>query len=292
VNTLAPSGSRLEPADDLAVLEQQLAKCRREATLLRDELARQSQHLASAQAELRRLNETNYKLVSSAVYELRTPLTPLNGYVEMLLAEEMGPLTARQRESLEVVRKSISRLVAIMHELLDISRIEAGRVELVLQSVNLQRVVERAAAQCQPQLDRKSQRLIVSVAASLPPALCDENRAAQILSRLVSNASQCSPPGQEMTLRLSLAQDKGFLQISVTAHQPVAPDPDQEQLFPPSCWAESIGWNGADPVGLWQYLTCSLIELHGGRFWLENGPGPSISFHLTFPVAGYSAHSV
>ena len=142
----------VEDVTDVVALEQQLAQRRNELRLLQSRLARQNQELAAANAELKRLDEIKSMFVSIAAHELRTPLTPIYGYVEMLLQEEMGPLTNKQCESLETVRKSVARLVTITDNLLDVSRIEAGRVELVLKPIDLGSLVDKVAAEFQPQL--------------------------------------------------------------------------------------------------------------------------------------------
>jgi len=253
---------------------------------LQGRLARQNQELATANAELKRLDEIKSMFVSIAAHELRTPLTPIYGYVEMLLQEEMGPLTNKQRESLETVRKSTGRLVTITDNLLDVSRIEAGRVELILKPFDLWNLVNKVATELQPQLDVKSQKLSLSAAPLLPLALCDEVRAAQIVGNLVSNASKYSPPESEVMLRLAPAQDEGFLQVSVIDHGAGISAQDQERLFGRFFRAASASVSSVRGAGLALYITRSLVELHGGRIWLDSAPGEGSSFHVTFPIAG------
>jgi signal transduction histidine kinase len=224
--------------------------------------------------------------VSIAAHELRTPLTPIYGYVEMLLQEEMGPLTNKQRESLVTVRRSVGRMVTVTDNLLDVSRIEAGRIELILKPIDLESLVAQVAAEFQPQLDVKSQKLHLSAALPLPLALCDEARAAQIVSNLVSNASRYSPPESEITLRLAPAPVEGFLQVSVMDQGAGISAQDQEKLFSQFFRTASAGLSRGSGAGLGLYITRALVELHGGRIWLESEPGRGSSFHVTFPVAG------
>jgi len=273
----------------IAQLEQQLAQRHNELRLLQDKLARQNQELAAANVELKHLSELKSVFVSIAAHELRTPLTPIHGYVEMLLQEDLGPLTGEQRRSLETVRRSVNHLISITHELLDVSRIEAGHVELTLKPTDLRSLVEMVAAEFQPQLDAKSQSLILSINSTLPMALCDEGRAGQIIGNLVSNASKYSLPGSTVTIRLSRASEEGFLVVSVIDQGMGISAQDQERLFDQFFRTTSTNSAGIGGVGLGLYITRSLVELHGGRIWLESEPGKGSSFHVAFPTAGETA---
>ena len=276
----------VEDVTEVVALEQQLAQRRNELRLLQDRLAQQNQELAAANVELKHLDEIKSMFVSIAAHELRTPLTPIQGYVEMLLEEDMGPLTNKQRESLETVRRSIGRLATITHDLLDVSRIEAGRIELILRPLDPWSLVERVVGEFQPELDKKSQKLSLSAAQPLPLVLCDEGRAGQILGNLMSNASKYSPPESEITLRLAPAQEEGFLQVSVIDRGPGISAQDQESLFSPFFRTASASLSEAMGAGLGLYITRALVELHGGRIWLDSEPGRGSSFHVTFHVAG------
>ena len=276
----------VQDVTDSAALEQQLAQRSNESRLLQDRLAQQNQELAAANVELKHLNELKSVFVSIAAHELRTPLTPIHGYVEMLLQEDLGPLTDVQRRSLETVRRSVNHLISITHELLDVSHIEAGHIELTLKPTDLQSLVETVAAEFQPQLDVKSQSLTLFMDSTLPWALCDERRASQIIGNLVSNASKYSSPGSPVTIRLSRAPEEGFLVVSVIDQGMGISAQDQEKLFNQFFRTRSASSAGIAGAGLGLYITRSLVELHGGRIWLESEPGKGSSFHVAFPVAG------
>ena len=118
----------VEDATEMGELYQRLAQHRNELRLLRDQLARQNLELAAANTELQRLDEVKSLFVSVAAHELRTPLAPILGYVEMLLGQDFGPLTDDQHERLEVVERNVRRLLATTNSLLDVTRIETGRI--------------------------------------------------------------------------------------------------------------------------------------------------------------------
>lgn len=275
----------MQDVTEMGTIDQQLAQSRNKLSLLQDRLTRQNLELTAANAELRRLDEIKSQFVSVAAHELRTPLTSISGYVEILLDEEFGPLIDDQREALEIVQRSARRLLAITDNLLDVTRIEAGRIELVLQPTDLPALVETVAAELGPQLEVKAQRLTLRAPPGLPPALCDETRAAQIINNLLSNASKYTPQGGLITVSMAPAEEEGFLAISVADNGVGISAEDQVKLFDRFFRAESAYLTEASGAGLGLYITRSLVELHGGRIWFESKPGQGSTFYVTFPVA-------
>jgi signal transduction histidine kinase len=269
----------------MGIVDQQLAQHRNELRLLRDQLAHQNLELAAANAELRRLDEMKSTFVSVAAHELRTPLAPIRGYVEVLLEEEPGSLNDEQREYLDIVQRSVDRLLNTTNNLLDSTRIEAGRVELVLQPTGLPALVEAVAAECMPQLAAKAQHLALRAAPDLPPALCDEARAAQVIRNLLSNASKYTPQRGLISVSLALAEEEGFLRVSVADNGAGIPAEDQPKLFARFFRARNAALSSASGAGLGLYITRSLVELHGGRTWFESEPGEGSTFYVTFPIA-------
>jgi signal transduction histidine kinase len=252
---------------------------------LRDQLIQQNLDLAAANAELRRLDDLKSQFVSVAAHELRRPLSPIIGYVELLLEEEVGPLGDDQREYLEIVQRGARRLVDLTNNLLDVTRIEAERVELVLQPKDLPALVEIVAIEWEPQLEAKAQRLTLRASPGLPPVWCDETRAAQIISNLLSNASKYTPDGGSITIGVTSADEDGFLQLFVADNGVGISPEDQDKLFTRFFRAGSARLTGAGGAGLGLYITRSLVELHGGRIWFKSELNQGSTFYVTFPLA-------
>lgn len=122
-------------------LKQRLAQQRNELLLLSDTLARQNVELEAAISELKQLDELKSRFISVAGHELRTPITSISGFIEVILEEEISPLSPELREYLEIVRDSADRMLRTVNNLLDVNRIEAGRVELALQPVDMPALV-------------------------------------------------------------------------------------------------------------------------------------------------------
>jgi len=276
----------LQDTTGMGNLGQELAQRRNELRLLHDQLARRNSELAAANTELRRLDDLKSAFISSATHELRTPLSTIIGYLEMLLEENFGPLHGEQHEILAIIQGSARRLLTIVNTLLDITRIEAGRIELTLRPTDLKALVERLVAEFRPQLEARAQHLTLEAPPELPPALCDETRAMQIVSNLLSNASKYTPDGGKITIALSPAAEEGFLQLAVAdTGMGISPD-DQPHLFDRFFRTRTAVQSNVEGLGLGLYITRSLVELHRGRIWLESEPGRGSTFYVTFPVAG------
>lgn len=274
---------------EMGRLKQKLAQQRNELRLLQEQLTRQNQELAAANAELQQLSDMKSMFVSVAAHELRTPLTSINGFVELLLDEDSGPLTGNQREYLGIVQSSAHRLLTITNNLLDVTRIETGRIELVLQPCDLPALVEATVTEFRPQLENKSQHLTLRAEASLPAALCDKTRAAQIIGNLLSNASKYTPSGGLIAINIVPAQEEGFLQVSVIDNGIGIAGEEQPKLFKRFFRAQSSALVKASGAGLGLHITRSLVELHGGRIWFESELDRGSAFHVTFPIAGQPA---
>ncbi|MBN1219115.1 MAG: HAMP domain-containing histidine kinase [Anaerolineae bacterium] len=276
----------VDDVTDIGSLEQQLAQRHNELRLLRDQLTRQNQQLEAANIELESLSEMKSLFVSVAAHELRTPLTSIQGYVEVLLDKDFGPLTQNQVKYLEIVQTSAHRLLNIINNLLDVTRIETGQIELVLTPTDLAGLVQKVVAEFAPQINLKSQDITLHSTPNLPLALCDSNRATQIVTNLLINAHKYTPREGQICLELKPAEAPSFLQFSIADNgMGIAPE-DQLKLFTRFFRTERARTNQTTGTGLGLYITRSLVELHGGQIWFESKPNQGSTFYVTFPTAG------
>ncbi|MGH2366803.1 MAG: PAS domain S-box protein, partial [Chloroflexota bacterium] len=146
----------------------------------------------------REVDRMKTEFVSLVSHELRTPLTSIKGYVDLLLDGEVGDVPEEQRDFLEIVRNNADRLAALINDLLDLSRIESGKVELKPSALDMARVIDGAVGALRPQIEAKGQRIGVTLAADLPPVWGDADRVNQILVNLLSNAYKYTPSGGEI----------------------------------------------------------------------------------------------
>ena len=263
-------------------LQQEITQQRNELRLLRDRLEDQNLLLTAVNAELRQLDEQCARFVSITAHELRAPLASMSGYIELLLDEDFAPLQPVQREFQDTLKRGTGRMLHIISNLLDVARLEAGRLDLVLQPTRLSEIVTAVSLELQPQLLARRQNLMVEAPADLPSVLCDPVRAAQIITNLVSNAIKYSPEDETITVTLGAGPDNGVVMLEVADHGIGIPLADQTNLFGRFFRAANVGETGATGAGLGLYITRMLVELHGGRVWCESQPGKGSTFFVTF----------
>jgi len=271
---------------EMGAIDQQLAQHRNELRLLQNQLTRQNVELAAANAKLQQLDAMKSMFISVAAHELQSPITAISDFVELLLDPDIGdPLTNKQRAYLDVALQNAHRLVNIVKELLDITRIESGQMELITGRVNLDELLIKIMAEHKPQFKKKMQQLALNIQPNLPAVVCDKLRTAEIIDNLVSNACKYTPEGGLITVTLAPAQEEGFLQLSVADNGVGIPPEDQPHLFKKFFRAKNAGQTHATGAGLGLFIVHSLVKLQGGRIWFESALNKGSAFHVTFPVA-------
>ena len=273
-----------EDTTKIGKLHQQLTQQYNEAQLLQRQLVEQKMELAAANTELQHLADLKSTFVSIAAHELRTPLAAISGYVELLLDED-EPLTNTQHSYLKIVNRSAERLLKITQNLLQITQIETGRVELVLRPNRLDVLMNGVIIELRTLLEAKSQQLTVEIEPDLPLVLCDESRTVQILSNLISNAIKYTQQAGHIQIKLAVANDREHLLFSIKDDGIGISAEEQTTLFKPFVRASNSNAMGATGTGLGLYITRSLVELHGGQIWLESKLHQGTTVFVMLPLA-------
>lgn len=276
----------LEDITPIGEMQQRLMQSSNELLLLTDALDRKNRELAAANQELRKLDDVKTTFVSMTAHELRTPLAIMRGYADMLLDEALGGLNDAQCESLRTIRRAADRLLEVVNNLLDLTRLEAGRMELLMHPLDLGALVQAAAKEFRPLFAAGNQRFRVCAPAGLPAVLADETKVFQILSNLLSNAAKYTPPGGDVELAVDYASAAGELQVSVRDNGVGIPADEHDRLGSLFFRARTANQVDARGVGLGLYITNSLVQLHGGRLWFESQEGRGSTFFVTFLQAG------
>jgi signal transduction histidine kinase len=263
---------------------QRLTQQRNDLYLLHEQLRRSNLQLEAANTELRALDELKSKFVSIAAHELRTPLASILGYVDFMLDDPLVTLHPDHEKGVNIIGKSAKRLLAITNDLLDVTRIEAGRIELTLQSLNLPDIVEEIVTNLHPEIEQKQQHFTLEKQPFLPPALCDETRTAQIFSNLLSNAIKYTPERGRIAISLHHSPQEEAIIAAVSDTGIGIPTKDLQNIGKNFFRASNVHLSKANGAGLGLSIARSLIELQGGRFWIESKLGEGSTFYLTIPV--------
>jgi len=242
--------------------------------------------------QVRRANEAKTEFIFFVSHELKQPMTSIKGYTDLLIKGVAGELTDAQNSFLETVRSNVGRLNTLVSDLLDISRIESGRIRLELRSVSIEEVIGEALRTTQGQIEAKQQTLEVEVPADLSPVRGDRDRLVQILTNLVSNAYKYTPEGGHIAIRAQrwsdgrdvTGQDEFVLCSVIDTGVGMTPE-NQKRLFTKYFRADDPTVCSIPGTGLGLVITKSLVELHGGEIWVESEAGKGSTFSFTIPVA-------
>lgn len=222
------------------------------------------------------------EFVSMVSHELRTPMTSIKGYADLLLMGSAGTLNERQDRFLTIIRNNVDRLTTLVDDLLDISRIESGRLDLSPEPMDVKEAVERVVTSMQARADEKTLTLRSDVPADLPMVDADADRVVQILTNLVGNACQYTPNDGEIVV--SARRENGEVQISVRdTGVGIGPD-DRERIFDRFFRADDPVVQGTSGTGLGLAIVQSLVEMHGGEIWVESELGEGSVFTFTLPT--------
>lgn len=226
------------------------------------------------------------EFVATVSHELRTPMTSIKGYVDLLLMGACGALDEKQTRFLEIVRSNTERLSILVNDLLDISRIEVGRVSLLLQPIDLREVAEDVIAEVlhRSRVENKPMGLSLDAPPDLPRVYGDLERVNQILGNMVVNAYHYTPENGRISIRLQTVD--GEVQVDVVDNGIGIPPADQERVF-------ERFFRGEDPLvlatpgtGLGLSIVKQLVKMHKGRIWITSTgvPGEGSTFSFTLPL--------
>jgi PAS domain S-box-containing protein len=235
------------------------------------------------QVEVDRLKS---EFVATVSHELRTPMTSIKGYVEILLMGAAGALNEQQAHFLEVVKANTERLQVLVNDLLDISRIEAGKATLAIQPLDLGEIAHEAVNELERRTreDGKPMTIKLKVVPSLPLALGDKERVRQIFDNLLENAYQYTAEKGKISLRIHPSGKE--LQVDVEDNGIGIPPEQQDRVFERFFRGEHPFVLATSGTGLGLSIVKHLVEMHKGRIWLKSDgvPGRGSVFSFTLPA--------
>lgn len=234
--------------------------------------------------------EERREMLASLANELRTPMTSIVGYTDLLLGESVGILGEMQRKFLQRVKANIERLSSLINDMIDITALDTGRIELVPEPVELINVMEEAITGLSARFREQDLTVRLDMALELPPIRADRDALYQIILHLLSNACQCSRSGTEIVVTGHLEEaERGlppYLHVSVRdTGGGIAPE-DRPRVFQRFYRADKPLIPGLGETGVGMAIAKALVEAHGGRIWVESEMGVGSTFHFILPVTG------
>lgn len=228
-------------------------------------------------------DQAKREFVSNVSHELRTPLTSIRGYIDLLLLGSMGPLNNDQVGFLTVVKTNANRLMDLINDILDISRLDAGKIRLDYSPFDIREVIHDAARSLRLEAEAKDLDVLLEIPDELPPVNADKKRITQVVFNLFSNAVKYTYRGGTFVVRTFLNPAR-MMQVEVE-DTGVGMSPEQmENLFRPFYRAENPLREEAGGTGLGLSIARSLVEQHGGEMWVTSEVGKGSTFYFIIPL--------
>ena len=232
---------------------------------------------------LKELDKMKSDFVSNVSHELRTPLTSIKGSVENMLDGLTGSLNEKQIRYLVRIKSNTDRLSRLINDLLDLSRIESGRVEVRPTRLPLTALAEEVAEHLKPLATEKLIRIEVPCSDPSATAWADRDKVTQVLVNLIGNAVKFTPPEGKVTVVLE-KNDNDYVQISVADTGPGILPEETNKIFSKFYQVTNIAKQKPRGSGLGLAISKALVEMHGGKIWVESEVGRGSTFYFTLPA--------
>jgi signal transduction histidine kinase len=214
-------------------------------------------------------------------HELRTPLNAIIGFSQVLRQKLFGEVNAKQEEYLDDILSSGNHLLSLINDVLDLSKVEAGQVELEVGAFSLREALERGVVMVRERATKDGVALTLEIAPGVDLISADERRVRQVIFNLLSNAVKFTPAGGRVDV--TAARVDGELQVAVVDTGPGIDPSDHERIFE-EFQQTDVGSAQREGTGLGLALSKRLVELHGGRIWVESAVGEGSRFVFTLPA--------
>ncbi len=279
----AQARTTLDRADDIGDLGRAFNAMADRITAAHDDLTLTQEELQHRNAALVHANRTKSNFLANMSHELRTPLNAIIGFAEILRHEMFGPLgNARYTGYIEDIQRSGQHLLSLINDILDMSKIEAGRQPMKLEQQSLRPLIERGLRMAQPMAEHRAVRLDFASDGAELTANCDSRAVIQMVVNLVSNAVKFSPAGGTVRTRLD-PSSFGGARISVSDNGPGIDESVLPHLFEAYAHRAAMTTSRYDGVGLGLAITKALIELHHGSIRVTTQPGRGTTMTLELP---------
>lgn len=249
---------------------------------LEEELHKSREKIEKAYERLKELDTMKNEFLSIVSHELRTPLTPIQGYLDLLESGEYGELNYEQKNALDICLESSNHLKSMIDNLVEITRLESGKSELIARSINLTKLIDQVLKEFKPMTNEKNIRVIYK--RNIPPSVVKGNKdkLRTVISNLVDNAIKFTPNGG--SIWINVEEGKRSLHFRVKDSGKGITKEHQSRIFDKFYQVDVSSSREFGGIGLGLAICKEIIELHGGRIWVKSKPGEGSEFHFNIPT--------
>jgi len=234
--------------------------------------------------ELEKLNQLKSVFLNITSHELRTPMSSIKGYIQMLLRRTFGEISDEQKSALEVILRNTNRLDHLIQDILDISRIESGTMKFIPEKTNLQKMLNEVAETMKSSAGLKEIKLNTDITKGLPDLFIDQERIKQVVINIVNNAIKFSP--DESTINIRAKKEQNDILFEVQDFGRGIPQDKQERVFDTFYQVDSSKDTKFGGAGIGLAISRGIVLAHGGKIWVESKgkPEEGSTFRFTLPV--------
>ena len=263
---------------DLTAIQQRVAN-------LEEELAQTKRELVEAKTQLREADKLKSEFIATVSHELRTPLNSILGFAKLLLKQKIGPLNPIQQTDLSVIYDSAQHLLSLVNDILDLSKIEAGKIRLDAEWISVEEIIVGVMASTYILIEGKPIELKEEIESNLPKVYVDRGRIRQAVINILSNAAKFTDVGSiTMRVRKITKNEQEFVCFSIKDTGIGIAAEDMDKVFEAFRQIDSSVARRAEGTGLGMPISYRLVSLHGGELWVESQVGHGSTFSFTIPL--------
>ena len=232
--------------------------------------------------KLKKLDQIKSNFLNVTSHELRTPMSAIKGYIQMILKQTLGKTTEDQRNALNVVLRNTDRLDHLIQDILDISRLESGTLKLIPEKIDVKKMMEETVETMQSSADLKHITINAKVEDNIPEITVDQERIKQVIINIISNAIKFSPDGSIINIRSK--KDKDLILLEIQDFGRGIPKDKQKRIFETFYQVDSGMDRKFGGAGLGLAISRGIVLAHGGEIWVESIVGKGSIFYFTISI--------
>ena len=232
----------------------------------------------------KKLDQLKSDFVSKVSHELKTPIITIRNVVTLLLGESIGHVNEKQEEFLKISKRSLDRLILLVNDLLDQSKLEASKVELKMAPSSIEKLINDACDTLNAWVITKSIKLEKKIQKNIPEIQLDYNRIVQVLNNIIGNAIKFTPQGGFINIEAGLEDSKENIFISISNNGPSILEKDLGKLFDKFYQGGERALTDTSGTGLGLSIAKEIVLLHKGKIWAENTKEQGVKFSFTLPI--------